>query len=47
MNILFLHSHNSGRYIQPYGHAIPTPNMQRLAREGILFRNAFAAAPTC
>ena len=46
-NIIFMHSHNTGRYIQPYGHAVPTPNLQRLAEEGVTFRNAFAAAPTC
>jgi len=46
-NILFLHSHNTGRFIQPYGHAVPTPHIQRLAREGALFHKAFSAAPTC
>ena len=46
-NILYLHSHDTGRYIQPYGHQIPTPNIQRLADQGMLFRQAFCAAPTC
>ncbi len=46
-NIIYLHSHDSGRYLQPFGHAVPTPNLQRLAREGVLFRQAFSAAPTC
>ncbi len=46
-NILYLHSHDTGRYIQPYGYAVPTPNLQRLAEEGILFRQAFCASPTC
>ena len=46
-NILYLHSHDTGRYIQPYGHAVPTPNLQRLAEQGILFRQAFCASPTC
>lgn len=46
-NIIYIHSHDTGRYIQPYGHYIPTPNLQRLADEGLLFRNAFSAAPTC
>jgi N-sulfoglucosamine sulfohydrolase len=46
-NIIFMHSHNTGRYVQPYGHAVPTPNLQRLAEEGVTFRNAFSAAPTC
>ncbi len=46
-NIVYLHSHDSGRYIQPMGHAVPTPNLQRLAEQGVLFRQAFCAAPTC
>lgn len=46
-NILYIHSHDTGRYVQPYGHAIPTPNIQRLAEQGILFRKAFCGAPTC
>jgi N-sulfoglucosamine sulfohydrolase len=46
-NVLYIHSHDSGRYLQPYGYAVPTPNLQRLAEGGILFRQAFSAAPTC
>jgi len=46
-SIVYIHSHDSGRYLQPYGYAVPTPNLQRLAREGILFRRAFSVAPTC
>jgi N-sulfoglucosamine sulfohydrolase len=46
-NILYLHSHDTGRYVQPYGHAIPTPNIQRLADQGVLFRQAFCAVPAC
>src|ERR1051326_8709300 len=46
-NILYIHSHDTGRYVQPYGHGVHTPNIQRLAEEGVLFRKAFSAAPTC
>jgi N-sulfoglucosamine sulfohydrolase len=46
-NILYLNSHDTGRYVQPYGHAIPTPNIQWLADQGVMFRNAFCAAPSC
>ena len=46
-NILYLHSHDTGRYVQPYGHQVPTPNIQALADQGVLFRSAFCAAPTC
>ena len=46
-NIVYVHSHDTGRYVQPYGHPVPTPNIQRLANQGLLFRHAFCAAPTC
>jgi N-sulfoglucosamine sulfohydrolase len=46
-NILYIHSHDTGRYVQPYGFPVPTPNIQLLADQGVLFRNAFCAAPTC
>jgi N-sulfoglucosamine sulfohydrolase len=46
-NIVYFHSHDTGRYIQPYGYKVPTPNLQKLAEEGVLFRKAFCAAPTC
>jgi len=46
-NILYLHSHDTGRFVQPYGYAVPTPRIQGLAEQGILFRQAFCAASTC
>jgi N-sulfoglucosamine sulfohydrolase len=46
-NILYIHSHDTGRYVQPYGHDVPTPNIQRLAERGILFRQSYCAGPTC
>jgi N-sulfoglucosamine sulfohydrolase len=47
VNVIYLHTHDTGRFIEPYGHAIPTPNLTGLARGGVLFRNCFDAAPTC
>ncbi len=46
-NILYIHSHDTGRCVQPYGFQVPTPNIQLLADQGVLFREAFCAAPTC
>ncbi|MBN1641048.1 MAG: sulfatase [Anaerolineae bacterium] len=46
-NILYIHTHDIGRYVQPYGYAVPTPHIQALAEEGVLFRQAFCANPTC
>lgn len=47
LNIVYIHSHDSGRYLSPYGYPVPTPNLGKLAREGVTFRRAFSAAPTC
>lgn len=46
-NVVYLHSHDAGRFIEPYGLPVETPALLRFAREGVLFRKAFAAAPTC
>lgn len=47
LNIIYFHTHDTGRYIQPYGYGVPTPNLQQLAEDGTLFRQAFCAGPTC
>ncbi|MCD6520448.1 MAG: sulfatase, partial [Anaerolineae bacterium] len=47
LNILYIHSHDTGCYVQPYGYPVETPHIQKLAEEGVLFRQAFAVAPTC
>src|ERR1700754_3109326 len=46
-NIIYIHSHDTGRVVQPYGFQVPTPNIQMLADQGVLFREAFCNAPTC
>lgn len=46
-NLIYIHSHDVGRYIQPFGYGIDTPNLQRLAESGMLFRNMHCAAPSC
>lgn len=47
MNVIYIHTHDTGRFIEPYGYNVRTPNLFGLAREGTLFRQAFSAAPTC
>ena len=47
MNIIYLHTHDSGRYWSPYGFAMPTPNIMKFAEGATLFRQAYSAAPTC
>jgi arylsulfatase A-like enzyme len=42
-----LHTHDSGRYLSVYGQPVPVPRIEALAAEGMLFRQAYSAAPTC
>lgn len=47
MNLIYLHTHDSGRWFQPYGYAVQTPHLMDLAHESLLFRNAYCCGPTC
>lgn len=47
MNIIYMHTHDTGKYIEPYGYPASTPHLMELARRGTLFRKAFSASPTC
>jgi arylsulfatase A-like enzyme len=55
-NILFVFADDWGRHAGAYARldgvgtvndSIRTPNFDRLAREGVLFRNAFVSSPSC
>lgn len=55
-NILFAFADDWGRYASAYAKiegprslnsAIQTPHFDRIAREGVLFKNAFVTAPSC
>ncbi len=47
LNLIYIHTHDSGRVFSPYGYKVPTAHIEAFAQEATLFRNAFAAAPTC
>lgn len=47
MNVLYLHTHDMGKYNSIYGYNIPTPNFLDIARDSTVFRKAFCASPTC
>lgn len=46
-HILYIHTHDSGRILSPYGYKVPTPEMESFAKEAAVFRNAYCASPTC
>lgn len=47
MNIVYIHTHDTGRYISPYGYKLHTPNLENFASEGVVFRHTYCAGPTC
>lgn len=46
-NIIYIHSHDTGRRISPYGFGAHTPALERFAERATTFTNAVSAAPTC
>lgn len=55
-NVLFCFADDWGRYMSAYAavdgrptpnDVVKTPNLDRLAREGVLFKNAFVGSPSC
>ncbi len=46
-NILYIHSHDTGRFVEPYGTTMRTPNLLNLAQKGTTFRHAFCVASSC
>ncbi|MFM9279887.1 sulfatase family protein [Paenibacillus jiagnxiensis] len=46
-NIVFMISHDTGRYLSCYGHQVPTPELDRLAAEGVRFDEYYCTAPQC
>jgi arylsulfatase A-like enzyme len=47
MNIIYIHTHDAGVYLEPYGRNIPMPNLMKFAGEGTVAHNFFCAFPTC
>ena len=47
-NVVWLTVEDMSPWIGPYGdRTVPTPNLDRLAREGVVYDNAFATSPVC
>lgn len=46
-NIVFMISHDTGRYLGCYDHQVETPELNRLADEGVRFDQYFCPAPQC
>ena len=46
-NVLMVITHDTGRHLGCYGRGVETPNLDRLAGEGVVFSNFFCTAPQC
>ncbi len=47
-NVVLLITHDTGRHISPYGiKTVHTPNCEKLAGQGVLFKNSFCTGPLC
>lgn len=46
-NILYIHTHDTGRHLNVYGCQTPGDELMAFARDSLVFRNGFCASPTC
>ncbi len=46
-NVLHIITHDTGRYLECYGAPVKTPNINKIAEEGVIFTNYFCTAPQC
>ena len=46
-NVLMVITHDTGRHLGCYGWGVETPNLDRLAGDGVTFTNFFCTAPQC
>ncbi|MEY7848901.1 sulfatase [Natrarchaeobius sp. A-rgal3] len=46
-NVVLIHCHDLGTYLGCYGRSVDTPNIDRLAEEGVRFDRHFVTAPQC
>ncbi|MFB1081584.1 sulfatase [Jeotgalibacillus sp. JSM ZJ347] len=46
-NVIYIHTHDSGKVLSPYGYDVPTPSLQKFAEDATVFRQAYCVGPTC
>lgn len=47
MNLLYIHTHDSGRLFSPYGYRVPTENIEAFSRDAAVFSQCYCVCPTC
>lgn len=47
VNVVMIITHDTGRHVGCYGRSVNTPNIDRMAKNGVLFTRFFCTAPQC
>lgn len=47
MHVIYIHTHDSGRILGPYGYKVATPHLEELAKDATSFHQAYCVSPTC
>ncbi|HDO41737.1 MAG TPA: sulfatase [Candidatus Bathyarchaeota archaeon] len=47
MNVIMIISHDTGKHLGCYGKRVETPNLNKIAKDGVIFTNFFCTAPQC
>lgn len=46
-NVIYIHTHDSGKVLSPYGHDLDMPNLDAFAEKACLFDKCYCVSPTC
>ncbi|WP_067842826.1 sulfatase family protein [Amphibacillus sediminis] len=46
-NIIYIHTHDSGKVLSPYGYNVPTQALESFTKDATIFREAYCVGPTC
>lgn len=46
-NVIYIHTHDSGKVLSPYGYDVPTESLQSFTEDATIFRKAYCVGPTC
>lgn len=46
-NIVYIHTHDTGRVIEPYGYNVKSDNIKDFFNNALTFQNAYSVSPTC
>lgn len=46
-NLVYMHTHDSGRLFNVYGYDVPSSHLKAFAHDSVTFNNMYCVSPTC